>query len=71
LNKCRNLRFAVRILTIPPHLIAAAAAVSIQHGLLTNDALVVAVMEANGLTNIASSDADFDRVPWLTRYAPG
>jgi hypothetical protein len=32
---------------------------------------VVAVMHANGLTNLASADADFDRVPALTRYAPG
>jgi predicted nucleic acid-binding protein len=32
--------------------------------------MVVAVMQANGLTKIASSDADFDRVPGLTRYAP-
>jgi predicted nucleic acid-binding protein len=37
---------------------------------LTNDAMVVAVMRANGLTNLANHDADFDRVPGLTRYAP-
>jgi predicted nucleic acid-binding protein len=30
----------------------------------------VAVMQANRLTNLASNDADFDRVPGLTRYAP-
>ena len=41
-----------------------------QYGLLTNDALTVAVMQANGLTKIASHDTDFDRVPGLTRYAP-
>ncbi len=51
-------------------LIAAGAAVSQQTGLLTNDALIVAVMQAHGLVNLASSDADFDRVPGLTRYAP-
>ena len=39
-------------------------------GLLSNDALIVAVMQANGLTRLASHDADFDRVPGLTRYAP-
>jgi predicted nucleic acid-binding protein len=37
---------------------------------LTNDALIVAVMQAHGLTNLASHDADFDRVPGITRYAP-
>ena len=45
-------------------------ALSQQIGLLTNDALIVAVMRANGLTKIASNDADFDRVPGITRYAP-
>jgi predicted nucleic acid-binding protein len=62
-------QLGIQVLTIPADLNAAAAGVSIQYGLLTNDALVVAVMQANGLTNIASSDADFDRVPGLKRYA--
>jgi hypothetical protein len=29
---------------------------------------VVAVMQAHGLTHLASNDADLDRVPWLTVY---
>ena len=62
-------QLGIQILTIPAHLIAAAAALSIQYGLLSNDALVVAIMQAQGLTNIASHDADFDRVPGLVRYA--
>ena len=41
-----------------------------QHELLTGDALILAVMQANALANIASNDADFDRVPGLTRYTP-
>ena len=41
-----------------------------QMGLLSNDALIVAVMQANGLSKLASSDQDFDRIPWLTRYEP-
>ena len=60
----------IRVLPIPPDVLAAAVALSQQIGLLINDALIVAVMQANGLTMIASSDADFDRVPGLTRYAP-
>lgn len=47
-----------------------AADISRQFGLLTNDALIVAVMRDHGLTLLASHDADFDRVPGLTRYAP-
>lgn len=41
-----------------------------QTGLLYGDALVVAVMRDQGLTQLASLDADFDRVPGLTRYTP-
>ncbi|MGH7173994.1 MAG: hypothetical protein ACRELF_14395 [Gemmataceae bacterium] len=37
---------------------------------LTGDALVVAVMRHHHLTNLASIDKDFDRVPGLPRYAP-
>jgi predicted nucleic acid-binding protein len=62
-------RYGLRVLTIPPDMIDAAAVVSQQTGLLSNDALIVAVMRGNGLTNLASHDADFDRVPGLTRYA--
>ena len=57
-------------MTVSPTLLATAAALCQQLGLLTNDALVVAVMQAHGLTKLASLDADFDRVPGLTRYAP-
>lgn len=59
-----------QILTTPAVLIDTAAGISQQTGLLSNDALVVAIMQANSLTNLASSDADFDRVPGLNRYAP-
>jgi len=64
------LRSGIQVLSIPPPLIATAAAISQQHGLLSGDALVVAVMRGHGLVNLASHDADFDRVPGLTRYAP-
>jgi predicted nucleic acid-binding protein len=62
--------FGIRLFTIASVLLDAGAAISQSTGLLTNDALVVAVMQANGLTNLASHDADFDRVPGLKRYAP-
>lgn len=37
-------------------------------GLLPRDASHVAVMERLGLSEIATDDADFDRVPWLRRH---
>jgi predicted nucleic acid-binding protein len=60
----------VQVLAVALPLLVSAAAVSRQTGLLINDALLVAVMQQHGLTRLASHDADFDRVPGLTRYAP-
>jgi predicted nucleic acid-binding protein len=51
-------------------MVLAAARLSRQYELLSGDALIVAVMQANGLTQLASNDADFDRVAWITRFAP-
>lgn len=41
-----------------------------EFGLLPRDAIHLGVAHRLGLTCMASSDSDFDRVPWLTRYAP-
>ncbi|MBC8249352.1 MAG: PIN domain-containing protein, partial [Anaerolineales bacterium] len=41
-----------------------------EFGLLPRDAIHLAVTHRLGLTRMASSDSDFDRIPWLTRYAP-
>jgi predicted nucleic acid-binding protein len=64
------LQSRIVVLSIVPLLVAGAAVVSQQHGLLSNDALIVAAMRSQGLTNLASADADFDRVPGIKRYAP-
>ncbi len=66
----RVLQSRIQVLTIPVPLITAGATLSRQTGLLSNDALILAVMQANGLARLASSDHDFDRVPGLTRYEP-
>jgi predicted nucleic acid-binding protein len=62
--------FGIQVLAITQPLVASAAVLSQQHEILSGDALIVAVMQANGLTNLASNDADFDRVPGITRCAP-
>jgi predicted nucleic acid-binding protein len=51
-------------------LASAAATLTRQHGLLTNDALILALMHHHNLALLASHDADFDRVPGIMRYAP-
>ena len=61
-----------RIVVLPASsaLLLAAACLCQQPGLLITDALSIALMQAQGLTRIASDDGDFDRVPGITRYAP-
>jgi predicted nucleic acid-binding protein len=60
----------IQVLPITYSTVEAATLLSQQHELLTGDAQVVAVMRQHGLTALASEDADFDRVPGITRYAP-
>lgn len=58
------------ILAVAGTQVSRAADISLQHGLLTSDALIVAVMNDHGLTHLASNDPDFDSVPGIVRYAP-
>jgi predicted nucleic acid-binding protein len=60
----------VNVLAVTGQYVSQAVDLSQQFGLLTGDALIVAVMHAHGLTALASLDADFDRIVGITRYAP-
>jgi predicted nucleic acid-binding protein len=64
------LQMGVQVLIPGAPQVLSAADVSRQFGLLSSDALFVAVMREHGLSNLASRDADYDRVPWITRFAP-
>jgi predicted nucleic acid-binding protein len=63
-------KLGVRVLPVTQSLVESATMLSGQYQLLTGDALILAVMQANGLANLASRDADFDRIPGITRYGP-
>jgi predicted nucleic acid-binding protein len=63
-------KIGVRVTPVTDRLVAAAAIISQQLGLLSGDALVVAVMQDEGLTHLASHDTDFDRIPGITRFGP-
>lgn len=65
------LAFGVQVLPVNLATLQGATQVIQRYGLLTNDALVVAVMQQHNLTQLASNDPDFDRIPGITRYAPG
>jgi predicted nucleic acid-binding protein len=60
----------VQVLPVPLAVLHSATAICGKTGLLINDALIVALMQQQGLTRLASHDSDFDRVSGLTRYAP-
>jgi len=60
----------VNVLPVTAQQVSQAVDLSRQLGLLSGDALIVAIMRDQGLSLLASLDTDFDRVPGLTRYAP-
>lgn len=64
------LQSKIRVLAVPSGLVSTAASLSRQHGLLTMDALILALMRAHPLTHLASHDARFDGLSGLTRFAP-
>jgi len=63
-------RMGIQVIPITGLLVEGATRLCRQYELLIGDGLIVAVMRQQGLTQLASSDTDFDRVPGLTRYAP-
>ncbi len=60
----------IQVLDVTLEHVLLAGELSTKHSLLSGDALIVAIMNKNGLTQLASNDADFDRVPGIVRYAP-
>jgi predicted nucleic acid-binding protein len=60
----------VHILPVSAQDVLSAGDLSIRHGLLSGDALILAMMQSHGLTQLASHDDDFDRVPGITRFGP-
>ena len=60
----------LHILPVNSQDILLAGDLSIQHALLSGDALIVAMMQKSGVTQLASNDADFDHGPGITRFGP-
>ena len=63
-------QLGIQVLPVSEFHVLTANNLSKQFELLTGDALIVAIMQAHNLTNLASGDTDFDRVPGITRYGP-
>ena len=60
----------IEILPISWELLLASQRISAEEGLLTNDALLIAVMRERRLTHLASNDADFARLRDITLWRP-
>lgn len=58
----------VQVLSVEAGHVATAAGLSQQFGIMSNDALIVALMLENNLSQLASHDADFDRVAGIARF---
>jgi predicted nucleic acid-binding protein len=60
----------VVVLPVSAQHVLLAADLSRAHGVLSGDALILAVMESHDITNLASTDGDFDRISRIHRFAP-
>lgn len=60
----------IQVASITSRHVVDAASVSQRDGLLSNDALVAAVMHEMKLVHLARHDADFDRLTGVVRYSP-
>ncbi len=63
-------RMGIEILPLPDDFLDRSREYRQTHGLLVNDSLVPLQMREAAVTFLASSDAAFDRVPWIKRAAP-
>lgn len=60
----------IRLLTVDTSLIRLAAELARAHGLLMNDAIIVSVMQDQGIENLVTNDDDFDPVPGIKVWKP-
>jgi predicted nucleic acid-binding protein len=60
----------IEILSLEVDDIRASAGIKKEYGLLTNDAINLALMRRHSLTSIASNDSDFERVTDLLVWKP-
>lgn len=60
----------IQLIPVTAQDVLLAGDLSRQLGMLSGDGLILAMMQTQGFTRLASHDADFDRVPGVSRYAP-
>src|SRR5687768_1704756 len=60
----------MNLLPVDEPLLRSATQIAVAHGLLTNDALIVAQMLRHRLVDLVTNDDDFDRVPGVKSWKP-
>jgi len=60
----------MQILPLDVQLLRDATRLAVQHSILTNDALIAAIMQRHGIIHLATNDDDFDRVAGVTVWKP-
>jgi predicted nucleic acid-binding protein len=60
----------IAVLPLDEHRFQHAHPIRRQYGLMTNDSLLLAATEVFGIESLATNDADFDSIPWLSVYRP-
>ena len=60
----------LNILPILPSTLVAAARISVECNLLTNDSVTVALMREHSISDLASNDSDFESVPGVRLWKP-
>jgi predicted nucleic acid-binding protein len=60
----------IRLLAVDLIAVREGAELSQKYGLLTNDAIIVVLMQRHGIPHLATNDDDFDRVPGITVWKP-
>jgi predicted nucleic acid-binding protein len=69
--RLENLRAgALAVLPLDEYRFARAQGLRQQHGLMTNDSLVLAAADVFGIPALSTNDDDFDNVLWLDIYKP-
>ncbi len=63
-------KYPIDILSIDVKIMDDAVEISKKYGLLISDSAHVAVMNSNGIVNIASNDGDFERVKGIKVWSP-
>jgi len=60
----------LQLLPVDWDILRASVQISVQDQLLTNDAMIVALMRRHGLTHLVTNDDDFDHIPGLRIWKP-